>query len=134
MIFIPCYYLVSTSLAEIWKKTNVHKGSYIIYVFQICDKIAYPSIVSVLGNSMMALAFIFIGPLPSLALQPSYGLITGSVALIAFGYANVMVSTFSRAQGAAIRCGFERDIDTYLLISGLLQLHHCYWRKQYNIL
>lgn len=73
---------------------------------------------------MMALAYILIGPLPSLALQPSYGLITGSVALVAFGYANVMVSTFSRAQGAAIRCGFEKDIDTYLLISGMDYSNH----------
>ena len=88
---------------------------------QLCDKISYPSVVSVIGNASMALAFILIGPLPSVALQPSFGLITGSVVLVGFGYANVMVSTFSRAQGAAIRSGFERDIDTYLLISG--QLH-----------
>jgi hypothetical protein len=37
---------------------------------------------------------------------------------IAFGYECVMVSTFSRAQSAAIRMGFEKDLDTYLLISG----------------
>ena len=91
------------------------------HFLQLCDKISYPSVVSVIGNASMALAFILIGPLPSLALQPSFGLITGSVVLVGFGYANVMVSTFSRAQGAAIRSGFERDIDTYLLISG--QLH-----------
>ena len=30
----------------------------------------------------------------------------------------VMVSTFGRAQGAALRKGFKDDIDTYLLISG----------------
>ena len=29
-----------------------------------------------------------------------------------------MVSTFGRAQGAALRKGFKDDIDTYLLISG----------------
>ena len=38
--------------------------------------------------------------------------------LSAFGYAFVMVSTFGRAQKAAVQKGFPRDIDTYLIISG----------------
>lgn len=36
-----------------------------------------------------------------------------------FGYALIMVSTFTRSQAEAIEHGFEDDIDTYLLISGL---------------
>ena len=42
--------------------------------------------------------------------------------MIGFGYAQVMVSTFGRAQSAAVRKGFNDDIDTYLLIAGKF---HC---------
>ena len=41
------------------------------------------------------------------------------MAIVGFGYALVMVSTFGRAQGAALRKGFKDDIDTYLLIAGI---------------
>ena len=41
------------------------------------------------------------------------------MALAAFGYSFVMVSTFSRAQKAAIQQGFPQDIDTYLIMSGM---------------
>jgi hypothetical protein len=39
-------------------------------------------------------------------------------ALTGCGSALVMVSTFGRAQKAAIRQGFKDDIDTYLVCSG----------------
>ena len=53
----------------------------------------------------------------------------GSVAMIGFGYAQVMVSTFGRAQSAAVRKGFNDDIDTYLLIAGTIA--QCY--KMLNV-
>lgn len=85
----------------------------------ICDKINYPTLVSILGNLFMAIAFLFIGPVPFIPLSPSVSLIEGMMAVVGFGYAMVMVSTFGRAQSAAIRKGFKDDIDTYLLISGM---------------
>ena len=84
----------------------------------------------------MAIAFVFLGPVTFINLLPSVPLIQvinyniekmknkkdfilqGSVAIIGFGYALVMVSTFGRAQSAALRKGFNDDLDTYLLISG----------------
>ena len=41
---------------------------------------------------------------------------------LGIGYACVMVSTFGRAQGAAIRKGYAKDIETYLLISGKVKV------------
>ena len=32
--------------------------------FQICDRIKYPSAVSIVGNMFMATAFLFVGPVP----------------------------------------------------------------------
>ena len=46
--------------------------------------------------------------------------------MIGFGYAQVMVSTFGRAQSAAVRKGFNDDIDTYLLIAGTIdEIYTC---------
>ncbi len=76
--------------------------------------------VSILGNVILALSFIFLGPLPSVTIVvPSWQSITITTAFVALGYGAVMVSTFGRAQGAAMRMGFSADIDTYLLISGM---------------
>ena len=87
---------------------------------KVCDKVKYPTVVSLLGNVILALAFIFLGPLPTIEIiLPSWQSITLSTAFVALGYGAVMVSTFGRAQGAALRMGFAQDIETYLLISGM---------------
>ena len=44
------------------------------------------------------------------------------MAIEGFGCAFVIVSTFARSQGAALKHGFNDDINTYLLISGTLTL------------
>lgn len=72
-----------------------------------------------IGNTIMVVTFVLIGPLPFVPLEPTVGLMRGIMVLSAFGYANVMVSTFARGHGAAMRNGFEKDIDTYLLISSM---------------
>ena len=41
-----------------------------------------------------------------------------SVGFFALGMSLIVVSTFIRAETAAIKSGFEDDINTYLLISG----------------
>jgi hypothetical protein len=68
----------------------------------------------------MAAAWLLIGPIPFLPLTPSVPLIQGAVALSGLGYGMVLVSTFGRSQKAAIRKGYNDDIDTYLIISGNL--------------
>ena len=86
---------------------------------QICDRIKYPTVVSIIGNTCMAVAFFFMGPVPFVNIQTTVPLVQGTIGIVGFGYALVMVSTFGRAQGAALRKGFKDDIDTYLLISGM---------------
>ena len=75
---------------------------------------------SIFGNLGLALAFTFIGPLPFIPIDTSVSLVTGCTALVGFSYAFVMVSTFTRAQGAAVRSGFSKDTETYHLISGII--------------
>jgi hypothetical protein len=67
---------------------------------------------------LMATAFLLIGPVPFLPLTPTVPLIQASMAICGLGYGMVLVSTFGRSQRAAIRKGFNDDMDTYLIISG----------------
>ena len=79
--------------------------------------------VSILGNILLTVAFLLIGPAPFLTnLLPSTSLIQGSAAILGAGYAMVMVSTFGRSQSAAIRHGYNDDLDTYMFISSEQQI------------
>ena len=51
------------------------------------------------------------------------GLIQGSAGILSGGYAMIMVSTFGRAQAAAIRKGYNDDLDTYIFISSEITMH-----------
>ena len=107
--------------------TNPIWHMFIWLLFQICDKIRYLTIVSIMGNIFMVTAFILIGPLPFIPLEPSVSLIQGVMALFGLGYGMVMVSTFGRSQRAAIRKGYNDDMDTYLIISGNYLLSTFTW-------
>ena len=75
--------------------------------------------VSLAGNLSLAVVLTLIGPLPFIPLEPSVPLVRGLMCLVGVGFSLVMVSTFSRAQTAPIRLGYQRDLSTYLLMSGL---------------
>lgn len=84
-----------------------------------CDRIKSPIVVSILGNVFMAVAFVFVGPLPWIPIQSSVDLLFGIGAWVGFSYTFCMVSTFSRAHGEAMRKGYNDDLSTYLILSGL---------------
>ena len=73
---------------------------------------------SIVGNMGMALAFLFIGHMPSLNVGTPFQGVLGMVSLIGLGYGLVMVSSFGRSHLAAMNLGFKDDISTYLMISG----------------
>ncbi len=85
---------------------------------QICERIPYVTIVSLAGNVILAIVLSLIGPLPFIPLEPSVKLIQVLMGLVGLGFACVMVSTFGRAQTAPIRLGYQKDLATYMLISG----------------
>ena len=85
------------------------------------DRIKYRTVVSITGNMLLAVGFLLIGPVPFLtSLQPTKTLIQCSAAILGTGYSMVMVSSFGRSQVAAIRNGFNSDLDTYMFISSKL--------------
>lgn len=83
-----------------------------------------PVFVSLAGNALMAVTFLFVGPLPCLKIEPSKGLIYGMKTLAGVGNGLGMVSTFKRAQDAAVDLGFVDDQPTYHKISGLISNLH----------
>ncbi len=66
----------------------------------------------------MVIVFIFIGPLPFIQIVPNKMLTQTMVGLFGLGYAFVKVSSFVRSQNAAIKNGFNKDIETSNFISG----------------
>ena len=92
---------------------------WFLYWFKICDATNYHTIISCIGNMVMVVVCLFLGPAPFLNLSPEVGLIQGMAGLGGIGYAFVMVSTFSRAQAEVLKKGFSDDIETYLMISGM---------------
>eukprot|EP00095_Tigriopus_kingsejongensis_P010457 snap_masked-scaffold1863_size26100-processed-gene-0.1 protein:Tk10457 transcript:snap_masked-scaffold1863_size26100-processed-gene-0.1-mRNA-1 annotation:"chromaffin granule amine" len=84
-----------------------------------CDRMTYPIIISIIGNALMAVVFVFVGPLPVLSFGTSLELLYGMAALIGFSYTFTMVSTFSRAHSEAMRQGYEDDLQSYIILSGL---------------
>lgn len=73
-----------------------------------------------MGNLTITLAFVFLGPFPIFkTLKSTWRSITIATAFAALGYGPISVSTFGRAQRAAKKLGYEQDIATYLMISGL---------------
>ena len=67
---------------------------------------------------IMIAAFVFVGPLPFVPLEPSVALILSMMAVFVIGFAQVKVSSFVRSQKAAIQNGFNADAETYSLITG----------------
>ncbi len=89
--------------------------------FQVCDKIKHPVVASIIGNICLIMGFLFVGPAPLFQdLVPTSQLIKSSGAVLGTGFAMVTVSTFGRSQAAAIRNGYNDDLDTYMFISSKL--------------
>jgi len=100
----------------------IYGGVYVVSALisgYACDRVKYPTLVSIIGNAFMVVAFVIMGPAPFINMEPTLLIIQIGISTFGFGYALVVVSTFGRAQSAAIQKGFKDDIETYLLISGL---------------
>ena len=87
------------------------------------DKTDHAIILSIAGNIVMGIAFVFLGPAPYLTgLEPNVNLIFGMVALIGLGYALIAVSTFARALKESVKRGYSASIGTFVVISGKVPL------------
>ena len=69
----------------------------------------------------MVIALLFLGPVPFIHVETKLFLIQGMVGLFGFGQSLVMVSSFGRAQSAALSFGYADDLNTYIMISGMVK-------------
>ena len=89
-----------------------------LYCLQVCDNVAYPAWVALLGNICSIIAFTFLAPLPFVPTNTAISVMNICTAVQGIGVALTNVSAFTRAQMAAQRLGFNQDLKTYIMISG----------------
>ena len=87
-------------------------------LFQLCDKMNYPTVISLLGNLEIAILFTFVGPLPFVPFVPSPTAVQMIFGTIGVGMSAISVSVFSRSLLASQRNGYAQDIQIYLVVSG----------------
>ena len=80
----------------------------------------------------MSMAFLFVGPVPFIPIETKLSIIQGMAGLAGFAYASLVVSSFARAQRAAINLGYADDIDTYIAISGTLMFRY-FLKNNHNV-
>jgi len=85
----------------------------------MCDKRLPPIIVTLLGSVCIAVAFLFIGPVPFIPVPTSLGLCIGMLFIHGLGFAAQLVAAFSSAHSEALIAGFPDNVHTYALVSGL---------------
>ena len=67
------------------------------YFFQVADRMKYPTIISIVGNSFLLTSFLFIGPASFFQnLVPSINLTYGMAAMLGVGNGLVLVSSAAR--------------------------------------
>ena len=69
----------------------------------------------------MATATLLLGPVTFYQRKKKLSMIQGMVGLFGFGDTLVMVSSFGRAQSAALKLGYVDDINTYIMISSKIE-------------
>ena len=85
----------------------------------VYDIIVYPTAISIIGSTILVIAFTIIGPLPFIPLEANASIVVVSLAVIGLGKGLVCISAFKRAHDAAVRNGFPDDTSTCSLLSGL---------------
>ena len=71
----------------------------------LCDKRLPPIIVTLLGSLCIAVAFLFIGPVPFIPVPTSLGLCIGMLFIHGLGFAAQLVAAFSSAHSEALIAG-----------------------------
>ena len=78
-----------------------------------------PVVVSLVGNLLSTVCFLFLGPAPFLSFPiPSVPLVYSMIAVSGVANAAIAVSSISRAHKAAVEKGFEDNTDTFFVLSG----------------
>ncbi|XP_014245481.1 MFS-type transporter SLC18B1-like [Cimex lectularius] len=85
----------------------------------LCDKKIEPKTASLMGCILIMVGFLLIGPAPFISNQTNFTLTIIGLVAHGLGIAALLVSSFTDALRTSIAHGFENNLETYGLISGL---------------
>lgn len=85
----------------------------------LCDKRLAPRVVTTFGAVVVVISFMFVGPMPFLALETTLPLCITSLVIHGVGFGAELVSTFAGAHRDVLANGFPDDLNTYGLVSGI---------------
>uniref|UniRef100_A0A1B6M1Z0 Major facilitator superfamily (MFS) profile domain-containing protein n=1 Tax=Graphocephala atropunctata TaxID=36148 RepID=A0A1B6M1Z0_9HEMI len=88
-------------------------------VGRICDRWAYPKRVVSIGCLLIVLSFTIVGPAPYIPLPTTLPLCVLGLLIHGVGLAAMMVPTFMDSICSAVAAGFNDDLGTYGMLSGL---------------
>ncbi|XP_075235922.1 MFS-type transporter SLC18B1-like isoform X2 [Lycorma delicatula] len=88
-------------------------------VGRLCDRWIYPKRVIAVGCLLITTSYIIVGPAPFLPIPTTLPLCIIGLVVHGFGLASMMVPTFIDSICSAVDAGFDDDISTYGLLSGL---------------
>ncbi|XP_054273005.1 MFS-type transporter SLC18B1-like isoform X2 [Macrosteles quadrilineatus] len=88
-------------------------------VGRICDRWAYPKRVISVGCVLVVISFTIVGPAPFVPLPTTLPLCIIGLVIHGVGLASLMVPTFMDSICSAVAAGFNDDIGTYGILSGL---------------
>ena len=99
-----------------------HVMNHLEIYIQICDRIKYPTLLTLLGHLIMSAAYILIGPAPFLdgVVSNSANLAYCVATMIGISWSLVGVSSFTRALRVARTLGYCDDMNTNLNLAGKL--------------
>ena len=114
---------INIYLCSIYKETeNMTKGfnelaEKLSLCFQISQGLPDPTILSIVGNSANAIAFLFFGPVPFIRMDTNVSTIQGGAALFGFGYALLLSSSFKRITNITSKLAYEDNANTNIAIT-----------------
>ncbi len=96
--------------------------SHGLFFLQFCDRFGYVHLISNFGNLCTIAFLLLIGPMPLFKLDLTIAMTRGLMILFGAGDALQMVTSFTRAYKSAIDSGYEDNIETTLMVSGIVHI------------
>ena len=85
---------------------------------QVVDKIQCPTLISILGNVLLAIGLLLIAPASFIILKPSKLCTKIMMGLLGAGSAIILSSVVGRCFKVAKHLGYEENISNYIMITG----------------
>ena len=118
VIYGCTYTVISPALGKVLTKIPKIVRKHTISATQICDTYGYVSLFTTIGNILLIVVLLLIGPVPWFGLELSVTLERELGGIFGFSGACLIVTSFSRGYTDAIAFGFQDSVETAMMVSG----------------